>query len=209
LTTPATLPSNRRLPLQARSNETVRAILKAAAALLEKSPFEQITTSRIAAEAGVSIGALYRFYSEKQEIYDEIALHALENFREELAPLLTAKKLVFATFGRKNPLDVVLDAYIDFLDRHPAFRILALGRHISERTRESQLDIAPEAILKGLLIGRLKIKPGTKLQLKLRIAAETGDRLIAYAYAQESRQGRDAVLTELKSMLGRYLLPRL
>jgi AcrR family transcriptional regulator len=195
--------------LQARSNETVRAILKAAAALLEKSPFEQITTSRIAAEAGVSIGALYRFYSEKQEIYDEIALHALENFREELAPLLTAKKLVFATFGRKNPLDVVLDAYIDFLDRHPAFRILALGRHISERTRESQLDIAPEAILKGLLIGRLKIKPGTKLQLKLRIAAETGDRLIAYAYAQESRQGRDAVLTELKSMLGRYLLPRL
>jgi AcrR family transcriptional regulator len=70
--------------LQARSNETVQAILKAAAALLEKSPFEQITTSRIAAEAGVSIGALYRFYSEKQEIYDEIALHALEGFREEL-----------------------------------------------------------------------------------------------------------------------------
>jgi AcrR family transcriptional regulator len=199
-------PSNRRLPLQARSNETVQAILRAASALLEKSPFEQITTSRIAEEAGVSIGALYRFYSEKQEIFDEIALHALENFREELAPLLTAKKLIF---GRKNPLDVVLDAYIDFLDRHPAFRILALGRHISERTRESQLDIAPEAILKGLLIDRLKIKPGAKLQLKLRIAAETGDRLIAYAYAQESRAARDAVLAEVKAMLGRYLLPRI
>jgi AcrR family transcriptional regulator len=195
--------------LQARSNETVQAILRAASALLEKTPFEQITTSRIAEEAGVSIGALYRFYSEKQEIFDEIALRALESFREELAPLVTAKRLISATFGRKNPLDVVLDAYIDFLDRHPAFRILALGRHISERTRQSQLDIAPEAILKGLLIDRLKIKPGAKLQLKLRIAAETGDRLIAYAYAQETRQGRDVVLAELKSMLGRYLLPRI
>jgi AcrR family transcriptional regulator len=207
--TPAATPSNRRLPLQARSNETVQAIQRAASALLEKMPFEQITTSRIAEEAGVSIGALYRFYSEKQEIFDEIALHALDSFRAELTPLLTAKKLISATLRRKNPLDVVLDAYIDFLDRHPAFRILALGRHISDRTRESQLDIAPEAILKGLLIDRLKIKPGAKLQLKLRIAAETGDRLIAYAYAQETRQARDAVLAEVKSMLGRYLLPRL
>ena len=198
-----------RLPLQARSSETVKAILDGASALLGKMPFEQITTSRIAEEAGVSVGALYRFYSDKQEIFDEIALRALDVFREELAAVTTAKKLIF---GRKNPVDVVLDAYISFLDRHPDFRILALGRHISDKTRESQLDIAPEAILKGLLIDRLKIKPASKLisaklQLKMRIAAETGDRLIAFAYAQDTRAGCDAVLAELKSMLGRYLLP--
>jgi AcrR family transcriptional regulator len=195
-----------RLPLQARSSETVKSILDGASALLGKMPFEQITTSRIAEEAGVSIGALYRFYSDKQEIFDEIALRALDVFREELAKVTTARRLIF---GRKNPLDLILDAYIDFLDRHPDFRILALGRHISDKTRESQLDIAPEAILKGLLIDRLKIKPGAKLQMKLRIAAETGDRLIAFAYAQESRQARDAILAELKAMLGRYLLPTL
>src|SRR5258706_14117307 len=115
-------PSSRRLPVQARSSETVEAILRGACALLEKIPFDQITTSRIAEEAGVSIGALYRFYSDKQEIFDEIALRALDTFRAELTPLATAKKVIL---GRKNPLDVVLDAYIDFLDRHPDFRILS------------------------------------------------------------------------------------
>ena len=195
----------RRAPLQARSNETVRAILLGASALLEKIPFEQITTSRIAEQAEVSVGALYRFYKDKQEIYDAIALDALEEFQQELQPLLSAKTLLFT---RRKPVDIVLDAYIAFLDRRPDFRVLALGRHISDRTREQQTDpdIGPAALLQNMLVRMFKLKPGPKLKLRLKIAAETGDRLIAYAYAQPTKEERDAVLTELKVMLGRYLL---
>ncbi|MCX6593958.1 MAG: helix-turn-helix domain containing protein [Acidobacteria bacterium] len=81
-----TAPSTRRAPLQARSSETVETILNAASALLARVPFEQITTSRIAEEAALSVGALYRFYKDKQEIFDAIAVRELAEFREPALP---------------------------------------------------------------------------------------------------------------------------
>ena len=48
----------RRLPVQSRSQHTVQRVLDAASSLLEQMPLEDVTTTRIAAEAGLSIGAL-------------------------------------------------------------------------------------------------------------------------------------------------------
>lgn len=196
--------ANRRTPVQERSSETVSTILDATAALLERMPIEQITTSRIAVEAGVSVGALYRFYADKQQIFDAVALRGLETFRQELGDLLNPAKLLFRW---ANPIDAVLDGYVDFLDRHPAFRTLALGRHISSETREGQVhpDLGPASILKDHLIRHFHLQPGAALDLKLRISAEVGDRLISYAFEQPSRECRDAVIGELKRLLGQYL----
>jgi AcrR family transcriptional regulator len=196
--------ANRRTPVQDRSSETVNAILDAASALLERMPIGQITTSRIAAEAGVSIGGLYRFYADKQQIFDAVALRGLETFRQELGGLLNPAKLFFK---RRNPIDAVLDGYVNFLERHPAFRTLALGRHISGQTRASQVhpDLGPASILKDHLIRHFHLKPGPALDLKLRISAEVGDRLIAYAFEQPDRRSRDQVIGELKRLLNQYL----
>ncbi len=195
----------RRIATQARSEETVGTILDAASRLLGRVAFEEITTSRIAAEAGVSVGALYRFYSDKQEIFDAIAARELDEFRASIEGTLNLRSLVFST---RKSLDRVLDAYLDFLERKPHFRALALGRHISDRVRESYSDprTGPGGILQNLLAKRWGAKAGKALRLRLRIAAETGDRLIAFAYAQPTREGREEVLGELKVMLARYLL---
>jgi AcrR family transcriptional regulator len=196
----------RRAPVQERSSETVHTILDAASSLLERLPIEQITTSRIAEEAGVSVGGLYRFFADKQEIFDAIALRGLAAFREELGRLLQPHKLLLK---RRKPVDAVLDAYVDFLERHPAFRTLALGRHISDQTRASQVqpDLGPASVLKNYLVEQFRFQPGAALDLKLRIAAEVGDRLIAYAFAQPARESRNAVIQELKQILGGYLFP--
>jgi AcrR family transcriptional regulator len=201
-----TLSANRRLPLQARSNKTVEEILDAASSLLGRIPFEQITTSRIAEQAGISVGALYRFYSDKQEIFDAIAVRELDAFRAEIERAFSARQLIFSP---RKSLGRVLDAYVDFLESRPHFRELSLGSHISEWTRESQSDpeTGPGGILGDLLVKKCGWKPGKKLQLKIRIAAEAGDRVIAFAYKQESPEVRQAVLKELKDMLTRYLLP--
>lgn len=198
--------ANRRTPLQARSNKTVEEILDAAASLLTSVPFEEITTSRLAEEAGISVGALYRFYSDKQEIFDAIAVRELDAFRAEIERAFTARQLIFSP---RKSLGRVLDAYIEFLDSTPHFRILALGDHISEWTRESQSDpeTGPGGILGDLLVKKCGWKPGKKLRLRIRIAAEAGDRVIAFAYQQESEEARSAVIQELKEMLTRYLLP--
>ena len=198
--------SGRRAPLQARSNKTVEELLDAAAELLGRVPFDQITTSRIAEQAGISVGALYRFYSDRQEIFDAIAVRELETFRAEIERAFTARQLIFSP---RKALGRVLDAYVEFLESRPHFRELALGGHISEWTRESQSDpqTGPGGILGDLLVKKCGWKPGKKLQLRIRIAAEAGDRVIAFAYKQESVEARLAVLKELKEMLTGYLLP--
>ena len=197
--------SRRRAPVQARSTETVQAILDGASALLGREPFEQITTSRIAEEAGISVGALYRFYSDKQEIFDAIAVQELAAFRAQIEAEFSARRLLWAP---KKSLNKILDAYVSFLEERPHFRELALGRHISEATREAQSDprTGPGGILQDLLVSKFGIKPGKTLQMRIRIAAEVGDRLIAYAYAQQTVEGRASVIEELKTMLGKYLI---
>src|SRR5712691_10624652 len=74
----------RHAPVQERSNDTVQQIFAATSTLLGKMPLEQITTSRIAVEAGVSIGGLYRFFPDKQAIIDAIAVRAVDEFRASL-----------------------------------------------------------------------------------------------------------------------------
>ena len=201
-----TVPATRRAPLQARSHDTVEAILDAASALLGRVPFEQITTSRIAEQAGISVGALYRFYNDKQEIFDAIAVRELEVFRAGIEQAFSARQFLFSP---RKSLARVLDAYVSFMDSRPHFRELALGKHISEGTREKQTDpkTGPGGMLADLLVEKCGWKPGKTLQMRIRIAAEAGDRVIAFAYSQETEEGRKAVLKELKEMLTRYLLP--
>ena len=113
------LPANRRTPLQARSNQTVEEILDAASTLLGRIPFEEITTSRVAQEAGISVGALYRFYSGRQEIFDAIAVRELEAFRAEIARAFTARQLIFSP---RKSLGRVLDSYVSFLDSRDVYK---------------------------------------------------------------------------------------
>lgn len=192
----------RHAPVQERSNDTVQQIFAATSALLGKMPLDQITTSRIAAEAGVSIGGLYRFFPDKQSIIDAIAVRSVEEFRASVERKLEAT-------GGVDPrefLDLVIDAYVEFLDSRPDFRTIALGRHVSPGTRERQVaaEVGPAALVKGF-ISRLGIEVASDLNLKIRIATETGERLIAFAYTQPTPQDRGRVITEMKQLLARYL----
>ena len=75
-----------------------------------------------------------------------------------------------------------------------------------ERARRDRVEIWIH-VSGDLLVKKCGWKPGKRLQLRIRIAAEAGDRVIAFAYKQESPEARQAVLKELKEMLTRYLLP--
>jgi AcrR family transcriptional regulator len=192
----------RRTPVQERSSGTVKQIFQAASALLGRVPLEEITTSRIAAEAGVSVGALYRFFPDKQAIIDGIAVERVEEFRASLERCLESSD----GLDPRAFFDLVIDAYVAFLDAHPDFRTIALGRHISASTRERQTrpDVGPAAIVKRFILDRLGLEVPPDLDLKLRIVSEAGDRLIAYAYERPEEE-RASVIAELKQMLAKYL----
>lgn len=195
----------RTAPVQERSNDTVQQIFAATSALLGKMPLEQITTSRIASEAGVSIGGLYRFFPDKQSIIDAIAVRSVEEFRSAVERRLEEKGSV----DPREFLDLVIDAYVAFLDARPDFRTIALGRHVSPGTRERQVaaDVGPAALVKSFVasLGIQESSDLSELNLKIRIATETGDRLIAFAYSQATADERARVIAEMKHLLAGYL----
>jgi AcrR family transcriptional regulator len=60
--------SLRKAPRQARSNDLVAAILKAALQVLAKEGARRFTTTRVAERAGVSVGSLYQYFPNKAAI---------------------------------------------------------------------------------------------------------------------------------------------
>ena len=64
-------PGGRAAPKQSRSVETRNALLDAAARLFAEQGYEATTTHQIAAGAGVSVGALYRYFADKEAVLVE------------------------------------------------------------------------------------------------------------------------------------------
>ena len=189
--------SPRRVPVQERSNDTVNQILDAASALLATHPLDQITTSRIAAQANVSVGGLYRFFPDKQTIIDAIAVRRVGEFQKAVEARLATSTAI----DGPSLLDLMIDTYVDFLGKHPDFRAIALGRHVSALTREQQIEpgAGPASLLSMFMPGEPDIG------LKLRVAIEAGERLIDFAFSQNTPKDRAKVIVEMKRVLSGYL----
>jgi AcrR family transcriptional regulator len=201
----------RRAPVQSRSQHTVQRVLDATSSLLRQMPLEDVTTTRIAVEAELSVGALYRFFPDKQSIVDAIAVRHVEQFRRALEATVIRKlerELAdLATFNPANLLNDVVDAYVVYLDQHPDFRAISFGRHISAVTKEREASpaVGLPALLKNFMLERLGIPNSPELDLMLRVVSEAGERLIAFAYEQPTREERDRVVSAMKKMLAGYL----
>jgi AcrR family transcriptional regulator len=68
----------RRKPRQARAEETVSAILEAAAQILEKGGLPAFNTNAVAERAGVSIGTLYQYFADKNAILKTLAQREIQ-----------------------------------------------------------------------------------------------------------------------------------
>jgi AcrR family transcriptional regulator len=194
--------STRRSPVQERSQETVERIFRVTSRLLATAPLDSITTSRIAREAGVSIGALYRFFPDKQSIIDAIAVRHMDEFRATFESRLVSMNFSDgpAFLGR------VIDAFVAFLESRPDFQRIAFGQ-VSAATRKNQADpnASGAGLLKRFMIETLGMQDLSSLDLKLRIAIETGERLFAYAFGQPDDAERARIVAEIKRLLSSYL----
>lgn len=79
--------SARELPKQQRSRETVETILNAAAQLLVEDGYDKASTNRVAQEARVNIGTLYRYFPNKEMLFATL----FERHVEQVAAAVNAK----------------------------------------------------------------------------------------------------------------------
>lgn len=194
---------SRRIPIQGRSQQTVEDILHAASRLLITGGAKEISTNAIAAEAGLSIGAVYRFFPDKQAIIDAIAVKHVQQFQRSAVLVLAS----LGTFKGPDFVSGLIDHFVEFLEQRPDFRAIAFGGHISEATRaaHSLPDSAGVNVLKKFMLKSLHATDRSALDIKLKMAVETGERLIEFAFNQKSEEERLKVIAELKLMLASYL----
>lgn len=77
----------RKLPVQERSRVTVDAVLEATARILIREGFDQASTNRIAALAGVSVGSLYQYFPSK----DAIVAALIDRHNQEIRQAVQAE----------------------------------------------------------------------------------------------------------------------
>ncbi|MDZ7918181.1 MAG: TetR/AcrR family transcriptional regulator [Rhodococcus sp. (in: high G+C Gram-positive bacteria)] len=84
------MPSSARYkPVQQRSVATIEKILDTAAQLLIRHGYIGLTTNRIAAEAGIGIGTVYRYFADKNELLTALRDRASVQITDELTAAVT------------------------------------------------------------------------------------------------------------------------
>jgi AcrR family transcriptional regulator len=109
----------RRRPRQERARHTVAAILQATAELIADLGYDRTSTNRIAERAGVSIGSLYQYFANKEEILGRLmedhhrAVHqvvarSLQVLADPAVPLEQGLRCLFAGLVELHREDPVL-----------------------------------------------------------------------------------------------------
>lgn len=153
--------SIRREPQQLRARQTMDAVLEAAVRTLKRDGAEALTTNRIAEVAGVSIGSLYQYFTDRGAIYS--ALH--RRHIEEIDRLIHAELTRHAAASLETLIGALIEAMIgahaedlelyqriatevphraggteDFAVRlHGAFR-MAIGSRMHKKSQRRDLD---------------------------------------------------------------------
>ena len=81
--------SLRRQPSQARAQQTMQTLFKAAAQILDKEGEGGLTTNKVAAAAGFSIGTLYQYFPSKEVLVRAMAARGQEMVLQELGRYLS------------------------------------------------------------------------------------------------------------------------
>lgn len=92
----------RRKAKQERARQTLEAILEAAARVLLERGYGGATTNRIAEVAGVSVGTLYEYFANKEEVFEAVIQREIEVLVQALQtqpPAPTEASIVEALTG--------------------------------------------------------------------------------------------------------------
>lgn len=80
--------AKKKQPLQRRSRETKKAILQASAQILSQDGFSALNTNRVAQKAGVSVGSLYQYFTDKEAIVKDLTIAHFDSRNQSILEML-------------------------------------------------------------------------------------------------------------------------
>ncbi len=200
----AQIASLRTMPQQARGRDTLARMIDVADRIMASEGADAITTTRIAADAGISVGSVYRYLPHRGAIIEALAQHYLGLLEDQLESMIAG--LESGAWGQTDLVGEAVDAFAEFYRAHPGFRVLWFGRHLTAETQE--LDrahkLAMATRLRTVLVARgLGRDDPWTLRVSQVIQLST-DAVIQEAFRADP-DGDEALLDQLKTMIRGYL----
>ncbi|MFF5634945.1 TetR/AcrR family transcriptional regulator [Streptomyces sp. NPDC012825] len=191
---------------QARGERRIAELLEAAANVFCVNGYTATSTNAIAREARVSPGTLYQYFPNKEAIAIELGGRLLHDMREAHGQAFTAENLALPL---PELLDAVVDPLIEFNCANPAFLALMHGSDVPGRIAEEHDE------LHATLLTRVEeviahYAPALSAAERNRTAGMTFAAFkggLDLVLAAPEGPERDATVTELKTLLLRYLSP--
>ncbi len=202
----------RHQPKQTRSQETWNSILEAATALFAEKGYEQTTTHQIASQAGVSVGALYRYFSDKQAILKELYGQEITGLRNRLLEEFSLADLVGQDVRQLVRKTMAL-AFRIYSERPGLRRVLGeQSRKIPElaelrRNQEAEVDRAVLQILSTAPGVRLPDPEVSAYLVSLFIESLIDDHVL-HGNRGEARFEDNRVIDAATDFIMRYVLVR-
>lgn len=196
----------RKKPSQARAQVTVAAILEATAHILSETGYDALSTNRVAARAGVSIGSLYQYFPSKEALVAELVdrqcdrLNALfgEVFldAQTLAPHALARAIIAAIYRAK-----VEDPQLSRVLREQLPKVGKLRRLEESLARITEVVAGYLQQHRGLL--RVACPERAAFY-----AVELGESLTMSAVLKRPEEDADIAIDEITDIVVRYLFRR-
>ena len=131
------------LPLQKRAQATRQRILDATLAILAETSIDRVSTNAIAGRAGVNIASLYKYFTDKYAILEELAL---ASGQRQSAMICTYLDEVDPATPMDEICDGMVDCYINDTLHNPALvnlqRSLIIYPEIQQAYRATSHDIS-------------------------------------------------------------------
>ena len=180
----------RRQPVQARSRETVARILAATSELIEAGGVEAATTRAITARAGVSAPSLYRFFADRDEIFDSL----LRTHIADLEAHTKAMEKTWAVTSIRGYISQELALHVSYYESHPSLARLWFAGRISPpvmaevHRRNQTLARRARATLLQLGLVHESVEEDAFV-----LMVELGDRILDLAFRDRLRADRDVI----------------
>lgn len=197
------LPSLRTTPRQARGRAKLVLMLAAADRIMAEEGADAVTTTRLASEAGISVGTVYRYLPHRGAVIEALAQHYLGLLEEQLEALIDAYHS--GLWGQTDLVGDAVDGFAEFYRGHPGFRALWFGRHLTAETRE--LDRAHKHAMAGrlaVLVAHSTGLGGDDLPRVSQVLQLATDAVIQEAFRADPN-GDEALLAQLKTMIRSYV----
>jgi len=195
----------RNRPKQSRSRATVNAILEATIRVLDREGYEAATTTRVAEVAGVSIGTLYQYFSNRDAILDALQDRELSRAWEFIEGALSeAHRYSERELARKIILGL-LELYAAAPALH---RVLVIeGLRVTPADRVHAFDVRMVSAIRSFLsLGHLRVRRGNLDAAAFVIFQSVRAVMLARLLETPANLDDETLVEELTDLLVRYLV---